>query len=205
MRAGYLKIYVGPMFSKKSTKISAELTTFADLGKKCLFVNHIIDERKESLSTVDDGFISLHSSSSFQLSPLIDKIKVECLSDIDVKSYDVIAIDECQFFSDLVETVCDWVDEQGKTVLCGGLDGDANRDIFGQTLFLIPHADKVIKLRAKCLRCLQENQAPLPIVNKAPFTIRTVKQSGGNILVGGSEYYAPVCRFHYQKSQTTDS
>jgi thymidine kinase len=193
------------MFSKKSTKISAELTTFADLGKKCLFVNHVIDERAESLSTVDDGFISLHSSSSFHLSPLIDKIKVERLSDIDVKSYDVIAVDECQFFSDLVDIICQWVDEQGKTVLCAGLDGDANRNVFGQTLFLIPHADKVSKLRAKCIRCLQENQAPLPIVNKAPFTIRTAKQSGEKILVGGSEYYTPACRFHYQKSLSTAS
>src|SRR6056297_2952837 len=104
--SGYLKIYIGPMFSRKSTKISAELTTFADLGQKCLFVNHCLDDRKESGSTTDDGWITLHSSSYFRLSGTIDRVKTEQLSDLDVDSYDVIAVDECQFFPDLLKTVC---------------------------------------------------------------------------------------------------
>ena len=43
---GYLELFMGPMFSGKSSKIVFKLTSMADQGFKCLYVNSVKDERE---------------------------------------------------------------------------------------------------------------------------------------------------------------
>lgn len=85
-------------------------------------------------------------------------------------SYDVIAIDEGQFFPDvpphLIQLVemCERMANEHKVVIVAGLDGTFQRKPFGRILELIPLAEKVIKLSAVCMYCSKD----------APFTQRTV-------------------------------
>lgn len=102
-----------------------------------------------------------------------------------------IAIDEAQFFSDLVEFCKQAADRDGKTVYVAGLDGDFNRLPFtarrGRSILqLVPLSDSVDKYLARCRYCSAN----------APFTFRTVKDDR-EILVGGADMYVPVCRKHY--------
>ncbi|CAL5328663.1 unnamed protein product [Camellia sinensis] len=66
---------------------------------------------------------------------------------------DVIGIDEAQFFDDLYDFCCKAADCDGKIVIVVGLDGDYLRRTFGSVLDIIPLADSITKLTARCELC----------------------------------------------------
>ena len=98
------------------------------------------------------------------------------------EGYDVIGVDEGQFFSEIVE-FCEALANKDKIVLVSALDGTFERKPFGNILNLIPLAEKVTKLCAVCVYCTSE----------AAFTKRIV-ESKEIELIGGAEMYKPVCR-----------
>ena len=61
------------------------------------------------------------------------------------------------------------------------------RNQFGDILKLIPEADYITKLTAKCYICN----------NPAPFTKRLNNENDNQIIVGGNELYQPSCREHH--------
>lgn len=195
---GTLYLRIGPMFSGKSSWLNAELTQFADKKFSALKITHSDDVRLDVMVCDDGG--STHNSSYRSLSDKIARMRANKLRDIDVSKYHVIGIDESQFFPDLLEVVEDWVENQGKHVRVAGLDGDAFKHKFGQTLDLIPICDEVIKLSASCQICLDELEKTdfhgniLSIVG--PFTKR-LGDTKEQKVIGGSDTYIPVCRFHH--------
>ncbi|KAL3568779.1 hypothetical protein D5086_028669 [Populus alba] len=103
---------------------------------------------------------------------------------------DVIGIDEAQFFGDLYDFCRDVADHDGKTVIVAGLDGDYLRRSFGSVLDIIPLADSVTKLSARCEICGK----------RAFFTLRKTEETRTE-LIGGADVYMPVCRQHYVSGQ----
>ncbi|XP_021294332.1 thymidine kinase-like [Herrania umbratica] len=103
---------------------------------------------------------------------------------------DVIGIDEAQFFEDLYDFCCEAADRDGKTVIVAGLDGDYLRRSFGSVLDIIPLADSVMKLTARCELCGK----------RAFFTLRKTEETQTE-LIGGADVYMPVCRQHYVNGQ----
>ncbi|XP_076910800.1 thymidine kinase-like [Bidens hawaiensis] len=99
---------------------------------------------------------------------------------------DVIGIDEAQFFDDLYDFCCKAADHDGKTVIVAGLDGDYLRRNFGPVLDIIPLADTITKLTARCELCGK----------RAHFTFRKTSETKTE-LIGGADMYMPVCRQHY--------
>ena len=203
---GHLELIFGPMWSSKSKYLAAEISKYSDLGMRCLLINHIFDVRKDSADTLDDGIFTQHGSSSFRLSPSIHTLKVSDLKEVDVSTYDAVAIDECQFFGEeLISKVPEWVNELHKVVICAGLDGDAEGKMFGYLLYLIPHADKAKKVLAQCTVCLDELKRTRfrgigAIQANAPFSARiTHKDIESQVHVGGSESYTSMCRYHHQR------
>ena len=181
--SGRIDIIMGCMFSGKSTEIIRLINRYKALEKKILIVNHSSDTRYKENS------ISTHSN-----------IKLECisldkLSDIkENKEYskeynesDVVVIEEAQFFEDLHDFVINAADNDNKIVIVAGLDGDSNRNEFGDILKLIPKCDSVKKLHALCVKCKDGTCAS--------FTKRLVKNDS-QIYIGVSEFIA-VCRYHY--------
>ena len=185
---GYLEIFMGPMFSGKSSKVVFKLTSMADQGFKCLYINSIKDERE---TEVQDTTVTTHNSAYSKLSKKIDTVKVSTLSEVSVAGYDYIAVDELQFFDDddTVRCITDWTAIYGKYVLVASLDGDCYRRKFGKVLDLVPHADEVTKLTAYCDMCRDNYR----IVKKAPFTARMTSDTSAE-LVGGKDLYKAMCR-----------
>ena len=174
--SGYLEIRMGPMRSGKSSYVALKIAKLADEGFKCLFINHALDERDCSMNVNTDGSFSRHGKTSFKLSKDIQHMKTDKLLNIDVSEYQVIGIDECQFFGEeIIDTVKRWVNEKHKIVFCSGLDGDIHKKTFGYLLQLIPEADNVVKQSADCLQCQHElrdkNLNHFYVLNlKAPFS-----------------------------------
>lgn len=185
---GYLELFVGPMYSGKSSKVLFKLTSMADQRFNCLYINSIKDERE---TESQDDFVTTHNSSYSRTSPKINCVKVSSLKEVSVSDYDYIGIDELQFFNDedTVKCINDWVSVYGKHVLIASLDGDCYRRRFGKVLELIPNADEVTKLTAYCDLC-RDNYG---VVKKAPFTARMTSDTSAE-LVGGRNLYKAMCR-----------
>lgn len=183
-------IYHGPMFSGKTSILCHELETMADLGRKVIGINHSSDIRLTSGKS--DTVVTTHGSRGLKSSGKVRWISAVNLSDVDVSGFQVIGIDECQFFTDLVATASKWAKE-GKTVICSGLDGNFRQEPIGQTLQLIPWASKAVKLNAKCHRCLETGA-----LVDAPFTRKRQGQNDKEIDIGGAEKYEAVCMKHLE-------
>jgi thymidine kinase len=195
---GTLIIYLGPMFSGKTTRLNYDLTRFADKGLSTLKIVHAEDIRDDVASSDMSG--STHNSSYRSLSSKIKCVRVSELSKVDVSAYHAIGIDEAQFYPDIYQVVERWVEIEGKHVRIAGLDGDYSKRKFGQVLDLIPMCDKVKKLTASCVICLAELKKTNFHGNifslEAPFTKR-LGTSTQQKDVGGSDKYIPVCRYHH--------
>ncbi|KAF5961139.1 hypothetical protein HYC85_002348, partial [Camellia sinensis] len=116
--------------------------------------------------------------------------RMEYEMDMVESALDVIGIDEAQFFDDLYDFCCKVADCDGKIVIVVGLDGDYLRWTFGSVLHIIPLADSITKLTARCQLCGK----------RAFFTLRKTNETKTE-LIGGSDVYMPVCRQHYVNGQ----
>ena len=182
---GYLELILGPMFSGKTSKI-------LDLYKQCEFsnipvvvINHTSDKRysETMLSTHDLKMIPCIQASSLCDAMEILEIKNK------INDATVILINEGQFFNDLYEWTEMMVETNHKEIYICGLDGDFNRNKFGQILDLIPLCDKVTKLKSLCSMCKNGT--------KALFSLRVTEEKE-QVLIG-SDCYKPVCRACYNK------
>jgi thymidine kinase len=177
-----LDIIFGPMYANKTTEVIRRLIIYHDIGLKVLYINANIDTRS-------DKAFSTHNETIGSIP--FDAIKCKNLSEQSVVQYNVVAVDEGQFFADLKDTVLNWVDNLGKIVIVAGLNGDFRRHPFGQINDLIPYADNVTKLTPFCSQCVKKG-----VMRAAHFTKRTVLEES-EILIGGKEAYIPVCRQCY--------
>ena len=148
-KSGRIDIIIGSMFSGKSTELIRRINRYKVLGKKILVINHKLDKRYSESS------ISTHSNMSLEC------LSINNLGDIKnnekhLKEYnacEVLVIEEAQFFEDLYDVVVKAADIDNKIVIVAGLDGDSNREEFGDILKLIPKCDSVKKLHALCVKC----------------------------------------------------
>ena len=108
------------------------------------------------------------------------------------KEWDNIYIDEGQFFQGLKDFVIKAAELDDKNITICGLDGDFNRETFGEIIDLIPYSDSICKLTAICSIC--RNGTP------AIFSKKIVNDDSQIINVGALDKYIAVCRKHYLKT-----
>lgn len=195
-----LSVYPGPMFSGKTTRLLQEIGRFSAIteGNHALLINSVKDSRDI------ENVISSHSPFYKGLSSKIDVISAKNLSDVNVDKYIVIGIDECNFFSDLSETIKLWL-KNDKHIICVGLDSDFRMEKFGDISELLHLADKFEKLSAICSVCLERIINAGGVITpdrttSAPFTMRKTKTNDVEE-IGGSDKYQAVCRKCHPFSQ----
>jgi thymidine kinase len=171
-----LELIIGSMYSGKSTELIHRVNRFRNIGMKCLVINHTNDTRvlDEAVQTHDGDMLPAKKTDDILL--------------VDTRPYDMIAIDEGQFFRNL-KTAVHFMVKAGKYVIVAGLNGDYQRNKFGEILDLIPIADNVTFKRALCKRCRHPNK-------EAAFTKRIGAQTG---TVNVNCKYVAVCRQCYEK------
>jgi len=187
---GHLSLLMGCMFAQKTTELIRRIRRYRSIGFNVLVINYIADNRYDSQGSSQK--IVTHDKESF------DAIKISSLAEIDntIRNtpYQVIVIDEGQFFPDLFKYVTAWVDSMNIHLVVGGLSADSERRPFGDMLRLIPHADEFLQLTALCSVCRDGTLAQF-----SKFLGNQVKQEN-QVAVGGQNEYIPVCRRHFLSS-----
>lgn len=180
---GYLEIFIGPMFSGKTSKLIELYKQYSFCNIPLAVINHSSDNR------YDDTMLSTH-----------DKIMIPCLQTEtlthvtnDMDNVDVILINEGQFFDDLYDFVVDML-KFNKKIYVSGLDGDFKREKFGKILDLIPLCDKVTKMTSLCSLC--KNGTP------GLFSMRLTHEKEQMLI--GSSNYIPVCRYCYEENEKNE-
>eukprot|EP00884_Botryococcus_braunii_P020258 jgi/Botrbrau1/6916/Bobra.67_3s0033.1 len=147
---GFVQLIVGPMFSGKTSELLRRVGEHEAAGCNVAPCGFVTDRLSLKAFSVQACFAVP------TLAHLREQLE-ECQT-----HYHVFAIDEGQFFPDLVD-FCRWAaDLERRTVIVAGLDGDFRRERFGQVLDLVPLADSVVRLKARCAYCSEP----------APFTLR---------------------------------
>ena len=187
--AGYLELILGPMFSGKTTQTIQIYKKYKYIGKKVVVVNYFSDNRYDITMLSSHDEVKIPCIFASNLTSLWNEqnklLSTEMRSNsAELRSADVIIINEGQFFPDIYEIVLDMVEKKGKKVYICGLDGDYKRRKFGNLLDLIPFSDKIIKLNSLCSTC---KDGTLAI-----FTHRLSKES--EQIVIGIDNYEPLCR-----------
>ena len=179
--SGHIEAIFGPMFSGKSTELQRKIRRYRFANKRCLVLNFHLDNRysiEEVAVTHDKNMIDAR-----KLQQLGD------LTDEEIANHDVIAIDEGQFFVDLVEKAEEWANK-GKIVIVAALDATFERRPFGNVCDLLAISEIVEKLSSICVLC----------GNNGHFTQRTSNSMDLKV-VGGLEMYRPVCRTCFVRTE----
>ncbi len=170
---GRIELILGPMFSGKSTRLIEVIRKYTYKAKKTIMIKFYADKRYSEKSEVVTH--DLLKYDSIDCKNLRDSIET-------LKQYDVIGIDEGQFFPDLVE-VCEELAALKKIIIIAGLNGDFRMEPFPVISKIISKADKIKLLKAYCFNCHKD----------AKFSLRIV-QSNETVLIGAGEAYKPACR-----------
>ena len=174
--AGRIDLIIGPMFAGKTTELMRRIQRFELQHRRCVFFTY--SESHDSDTVVN---LSSHDSvthSAIPCSSLLPLFRVGL-------RHDVIAVDEGQFFPDVVE-FCQILANSAKTVLVAGLDGTFQRKPFGTFLNLVSSCESITRLTAVCRVTGTE----------APFTKRIVP--GDTLqLIGGADAYSAASRAAY--------
>ena len=175
-----IDIITGPMFSGKTTELVRRLTIFVEAGMNVLYVNSILDTRQFISHNKHIRLNMAHTTTDF-----LKNILEEAMM------YDVIGIDEAQFFEDLAEISIELSEKYSRKVIIAGLNSDFRREKFGKICDLLPLCDTITKLYPFCDTCAKKK-----ILNPALFSKRT-SDSCDKISIGASDSYVPVCRSCY--------
>lgn len=170
---GKIELILGPMFSGKSTRLIEAIRKSVYRNKKSIMIKFIGDQRYSKKSeVVTHDLIKYDSIECSNLSESFDTLR----------EYDIIGVDEGQFFPDLVE-ISEKLAHLKKTVIIAALNGDFRMEPFPVIARIIPKADKIKLLKAYCFNCHKD----------AKFSLRIV-QSNETVLIGAGESYKPACR-----------
>ena len=162
------------MFGGKSTELIRRCKRMISVGLEVVVVNHSLDTRNGTTNVVTH-----------------DGIEMECLSTSRLnfellKPYDVVAIDEAQFFDSIADDIRVLSDDMGKHVIIAALSGDYKRDPWPGVDRIIALSDEIIHCKALCVRCHRP----------AAFTKRHVP-SDSRVVIGADDKYSSVCRACY--------
>lgn len=182
---GQINLILGCMFSGKTSELVRRYNRHTIGGRKCIMIKYKNDTR------YDDEAVVTH-----------DKIKIKAFvceylyeADDFINKYDVICIDELQFYKD-AHIICDSWANKGKIIEACGLNGTFNRTPFPVISNIIPLAENITFLKAVC----KENS------NDAVYShINIDVHDNSTEIIGGDEKYDAVDRHCFYKNKTFPS
>lgn len=170
---GWIEVITGSMFSGKTEELLRRI-------KRARIANLSVGIFKPDIDTrFSPEAIVSHDSNSLQSIAVSKAVQIEELA----KDFDVVGIDEAQFFEHDLCKVCDKLANTGKRVIVAGLDMDFKSEPFTPIPELMARAEFVTKLHAVCVKC----------GNLANYSHRTTK-SKEKVVLGEKDIYEALCR-----------
>jgi thymidine kinase len=219
---GFLHVILGCMFSGKSSNLIRHYRRHQIAKRNCLLVKYQGDTRYDGNGNENGkgngngkengngdglgqvcGGSGLGSLNEEQVEGILrthDRIEgrsafvTDRLAHLEsvVNNYDVICIDEIQFYEDNVEW-CRRLVQMGKIVIVCGLFADFRRIPFKGIPELIAMSDCPEFLTAICHDCYMDN---------ATVSHRLTSDTS-QVLIGGAEMYVPLCQMCFEKRNNT--
>lgn len=172
-RTGWIEVVCGSMFSGKTEELLRRLTRARIARQKVEVFKPGIDKR------YDEEDVVSHDSKKSSSIPVENAAQILFYAE----DFEVVGIDEAQFFGDELVSVCNELADKGKRVIVAGLDMDYLGKPFGPIPQLLATAEYVTKVHAICMKC----------GNLANYSHRTV-QNDKLVVLGETDAYEPLCR-----------
>ncbi|MDF2607342.1 MAG: tdk [Bacillales bacterium] len=179
-QSGWVELICGSMFSGKSEELIRRVRRTQFAKQKVITFKPQIDNRYSESEVVSHNGTSVNAVAVSSSDEILDKVTLE---------YDVVAIDEVQFFDSGIVDVVQHLANKGFRVIIAGLDQDFRGEPFGQIPNLMSIAEVVTKLQAVCSRCGAPASRTQRLIDGIP-----AHYEDPIILVGASDSYEPRCR-----------
>jgi thymidine kinase len=155
--AGRIELVFGPMFSGKTGEAMRRLERMRIAGKRCLAISYARDERYGSSDALrtHNGHVC-EARPALMLLPMLPEMIVD-----GVPIVDVVAIDEGQFFADLVpfcDTLADVITHLTAVCTIHASDGPFSRRITADNSTI--HIGGTESYVAACRTCMADEPAP---------------------------------------------
>jgi thymidine kinase len=185
-RATRVKIYTGPMWSGKTSALLQTVDANRMQNAPTFIVKHSIDTRNSKV----------HSRTGLSTKADIVCSSLQC--SVPVKPDITVAIDEAQFFPDLLPFSKTFLQQENTTLILSGLDLDFLNKPFGQILELAewliksPYGCEVHKLTARCGVCNEP-----AVFSQRLYSEQLGKGSEAQVIIGSEDMYQPACAKHH--------
>ncbi len=172
-RAGWIEVICGSMFSGKTEELIRRLNRAKIAKQRVEIFKPAVDTR------YDEHDVVSHDAKAISSTPVQNASQILFYAE----DFEVVGIDEAQFFGEELLSVCNELADKGKRVIVAGLDMDYLGKPFGPIPLLMATAEYVTKVHAICIRC----------GNLAHYSHRKIK-SDDLVVLGETDAYEPLCR-----------
>ncbi len=172
-QTGWIEVICGSMFSGKTEELIRRLNRARIAKQKVEVFKPAVDTRYDETDVVS------HDAKKETSIPVQNASQILFYAE----DFEVVGIDEAQFFGNELVSVCIQLADQGKRVVVSGLDMDYQGKPFGPIPELMAVAEYVTKVHAICIRC----------GNLANYSHRTVADDK-LVVLGETDIYEPLCR-----------
>lgn len=172
-------VFVGPMFSSKTTRLLSALERYKYQHKKIVVFKPSIDDRY--------GVDSVVSHSGWSVAAITVKKGPDILQALTGANDapDVVAVDEAFMIPGVAEVLV-WIYKLGISVVVSTLDLSATGEPWDEVEKIMPWATHIEKCSAVCTVC-----------GRDAFYTHKKQVDGEEIQVGGAELYEPRCFQHH--------
>ena len=178
-RCGRIEVICGSMFSGKTEELIRRM-------KRAIFARQKVEIFKPAMDVrYSEEEVVSHEGNSIPSTPVDSSSSILLMAE----GYDVIGIDEAQFFDDNIVEVCNILANQGVRVIVAGLDLDFKGQPFGPMPRLLAVADEVSKVHAICVHC-----------GALAYVSHRLVDVDKQVLLGEKMEYEPLCRECYKKA-----
>ncbi|RMG93522.1 MAG: thymidine kinase [Chloroflexi bacterium] len=177
---GRIELICGSMFSGKTEELIRRL-------RRALIARQQVQVFKPQIDTrYHVERVTSHNGMDFEAQPVASAADILTAVHPDTT---VVAIDEVQFFDTDIIAVCEKLAEEGRRVICAGLDMDFRGEPFGPIPALMARAEQVDKLHAICVVCGEEASRTQRLIEGEPAAY-----DDPVVMVGAAEVYEARCR-----------
>jgi thymidine kinase len=175
---GRIEVICGGMFSGKTEELIRRLRR-AEIARLAIAIfKPQLDTRFKKKQIISHNKTAMNSTLVNECEAILNE----------AEKYDVIGIDEAQFFDNRLVKVCQKLANMNKRVIVAGLDKDFKGSPFGPMPYLMAEADYLDKLRAICTLC-----------GRSASNSQRMTEDIEKVVIGELDIYEARCRSCFNK------